>query len=353
VKILKKIKSSLVLFFDNQCIDYRFLNSFLANEKLCIADVGSTGGLDSRWISLNNILQIYTFDPDPRSKTSFNQNINNFSIGLWSSKKKLPLYLTRYPDASSVFKPNKNILDSYTNADDHDVIKKLIIDVDCLDKVLNNKKYPDFIKVDAEGADFEILLGAKHALKSSCLGLQVEAQFIERNTGSAFFSDIDNLLKKNGFIMYDLNVESWLRKNKFKTVDSLQQVIWADITYILSIDGLVNRCKNYSPEKRRKSLSKILLISMAYKFYDYSIDILTTFNKLGWITDQEKNIGIAGIKKNMKSTLTVISLCCLKVIFTLILLIFSLLTPSNINSSYNRFRRSLQKLLITLSKCFS
>ena len=119
----EKIKATLKLFFNNQFINFTFLKSFLNTEKLYIADVGSTGGIDSRWLSLDKILKIYTFDPDPRAKKKYSQNIQNFNIGLWSSKKKLPLYLTHFPDASSVFKPNKKLLDVFINSADHDVVK--------------------------------------------------------------------------------------------------------------------------------------------------------------------------------------------------------------------------------------
>mgnify|MGYP005992783131 CR=1 FL=1 len=349
----EKIKATLKLFFNNQFINFTFLKSFLNTEKLYIADVGSTGGIDSRWLSLDKILKIYTFDPDPRAKKKYSQNIQNFNIGLWSSKKKLPLYLTHFPDASSVFKPNKNLLDVFINSADHDVVKKKIINVNQLDVLLDKNKYPDFIKVDAEGADFEILLGAKKILKSSCMGLQVEAQFIERNTGSRIFSDINDLLVNNGFIMYSLEKESWLRKNKFSSIDSKLQVIWADVTYLISIDELVKRLKNSPPDEKRKSLSKLLLICLAYKFYDYGVDLLIDFNERGWITNKERQICIDGIKKNMKSSFTIIFLGFLKLFFTLILLIFSFLTPIKINSSLKRFKRSVKELLITLSNCFN
>ena len=67
-----------------------------------------------------------------------------------------------------------------------------MLEVDSLDKLLINYDI-DFIKLDAEGADYEILQGAKKSL-NQCLGIVVECQFFERYLNTKSFSEIEILM---------------------------------------------------------------------------------------------------------------------------------------------------------------
>ena len=69
-------------------------------------------------------------------------------------------------------------------------------EVDCLDNLLFNYNV-DFIKLDTEGADYEILLGAKKSL-DQCLGIVVESQFFERYLNTKSFSEIEIFMRKKG-----------------------------------------------------------------------------------------------------------------------------------------------------------
>ena len=161
--------------------------SYLTNgEKLILADVGSTGGLQKTWRPLRNMIKTYSFDPDERAIEDEGK-CEVFRVALWRCEDKKDLYLTKFPAASSLKLPNKKILDSFPNMDDHEVISKKKIKVVKMDDVLSSHKAPDFIKIDAEGSDFEILQGSETTLRRNCLGLQVEVQFVERNVASTNF----------------------------------------------------------------------------------------------------------------------------------------------------------------------
>jgi hypothetical protein len=86
----------------------------LLQGKVNISDVGSTGGLDQRWTSLESVINIYSFDPDSRAEIGAGYK-KVFPIGLWSSEKTLELFLTRFQPASSLFRPNEIILKEYLN----------------------------------------------------------------------------------------------------------------------------------------------------------------------------------------------------------------------------------------------
>jgi hypothetical protein len=61
----------------------------------------------------------------------------------------------------------------------------------------------DFIKLNVQGAELEILKSCEPIL-NSVLGLLCEVSFCESYLNRPFFSDIDIFLRKEGFVFFDL-----------------------------------------------------------------------------------------------------------------------------------------------------
>lgn len=100
------------------------------------------------------------------------------------------------PEASTCFNFNSDILDDILNADLNRSVGEVQISVDTMDNVLSfGNLYPNFIKVDAEGADLEILTEAENALAKNCFGVFVEMSFAERHKGAPLFGEIEKFLR--------------------------------------------------------------------------------------------------------------------------------------------------------------
>jgi Methyltransferase FkbM domain len=71
----------------------------------------------------------------------------------------------------------------------------------------------DFIKVDTDGGDYEVLCGAERILdRHMVLGLLVEVQFHGiSHLHSNLFANIDRLLREHGFSLFDLDVYHYTR----------------------------------------------------------------------------------------------------------------------------------------------
>ena len=150
------------------------LNKLLEKKLFTLVDVGATGGMDGNWNEIKKNCHYITFDPDPRAQiiSSYAKH-TNYNLALWSDKKEnIPLYLTQYQAASTLLQLNKNTLSAFLNYDCHEEIKISKINANSIENSLNDSF--DFIKVDAEGADLEILKGAEKFLKDSCLVIEFE-----------------------------------------------------------------------------------------------------------------------------------------------------------------------------------
>jgi hypothetical protein len=70
----------------------------------------------------------------------------------------------------------------------------------------------DYLKIDTDGSDYEVLLGAERMLTDGILGVQVEVQFhgaVDREAN--LFSTIDLFLRERGFSLFDLDLWRYSR----------------------------------------------------------------------------------------------------------------------------------------------
>jgi hypothetical protein len=79
------------------------------------------------------------------------------------------------------------------------------IKVDKLDNWKSDNEIPmvDFIKLNIQGSELEVLKGANSIL-DDIVGLQVELSFDESYIGAPKFSDIDPYIRKKGFVLFGM-----------------------------------------------------------------------------------------------------------------------------------------------------
>lgn len=312
--------------FEISALPDKSLLKRLDYQKIVVIDVGATGGIESRWREIAQYCHFITFDPDPRASITIEEaKHTNFPIGLWSSKTTLPLSLTANEVSSSVFPFNEKGLSCFLNFSGHKILKVKNISVDSLENVLSKQSLlPDFIKVDAEGADLEILKGAQKYLAESCLGIQVEVTFFERHKNSPFFADIDIFLRQFGFCLMDLSREAWIRKNNFFSSNSKPQLIWANAVYMLSNERFIEKVRPLSLDLRECLFIKFLIILLVYRMHDTAEELRDIIFTNQLISSDLNNRAKSFIKKAIPSKITHISLLILAILYGLgMFLLFS------------------------------
>jgi len=116
--------------------------------------------------------------------------------------------------SSSVYDFNEKYKNCFQNKSGYDLvfgnafkaIKKINLEATSLDELLEEKVIPniDFLSINTEGSEYAILKGAKRSIKN-IVAVETEINFIDRYKNSKLFSDIDQLLKDNGFIWAGIN----------------------------------------------------------------------------------------------------------------------------------------------------
>lgn len=196
-------------------------------NKFKILDIGASNfKLDDRWQFIGQEVEIILFEPDPRSFAALaRQGIQAYNCALGSKEQLCKLNLTRKPACSSFLTPNMNYLSKFPDKERWEIIKKIDIETKPLDYFNLNV---DFIKLDTQGTELDILNGATSTLQK-VLGLEIEVSFIEIYNNQPLFGDICNFLHLFGFEFFDFITEYRYGRNE---LNRKGQLAFADALFL-------------------------------------------------------------------------------------------------------------------------
>jgi FkbM family methyltransferase len=225
-------------------------------------------------------LRVIGFEPDARAFDTLNKQQERstrwLNIGLHNRSGTIPLYLTRKQQNSSFFLPNRALLDRFHNPARFEVLNETTIACRTLDDVLMEEDLTDvdFIKLDTQGSELEILKGSISTLADAVFGLEIEVSFAEIYTGQPLFANVDVFVRQYGFNLIDLRTISWKRSVGARVGNSKGQLMHADALYfrrpMILRDALVKPDSVFARSKLLRALS----ICQIYGFLDYGIELL-------------------------------------------------------------------------------
>ena len=177
-------------------------------SELAVVDVGASGGLCEPFASEKNIVAIL-FDPDMRAPLPTEEEqcygrAITFPVALAKAEQTVRFYLAKDQECSSCLEPNLPIINRYVYPERFHITKGIDLQTQSLDHCLQSENIdPDFIKIDVQGFEYDVLEGAKHSLKAAC-GLLLETEFEPLYTNQKLFPEIHHLLRASGFELFDL-----------------------------------------------------------------------------------------------------------------------------------------------------
>jgi hypothetical protein len=149
-----------------------------------------------------------------------------------------------------LYKPDGYLTENYPCLNCAREIKTIEVEVITLDgwAKKNNVKYMDYIKIDTQGSELNILKGGINILKSIRF-IEVEVEFNPIYSNQPIFSEVDLFLRKHGFVLWKFsNLVHYAQKGEsdiIMTNDTINydnyrlehpvhggQLYWADAFYI-------------------------------------------------------------------------------------------------------------------------
>jgi len=183
------------------------IKNILYDKKLTALDVGAQGGFNTNLFAkkYNVFFEPILVEPIANeAEKLIKENYKVISKGLWSSNCVKKLYfIEKRPGSSSMFKPNNNTFDLYgfkkANHKLFEVSKTVDIECTTMDeslKILNTKKL-DFLKIDTQGAELEILKGMG---KYFPLLIKIEVQIIPMYENIPNWGELINYLNSLSYM---------------------------------------------------------------------------------------------------------------------------------------------------------
>ena len=227
ILIVFKIRSKVINQFNklrseshkNQ--DYsKVIKKILGEKKLVALDVGAQGGSFNESIfskKYNLFFDLIAVEPIPEEAKKLEvKNYKVISKGLWSENCRKKLYiLGNRPGSSSMYKPNLEVLKLYNfkekNFSLFDITSEIDIECTTIKESLNKFKVDnlDFLKVDTQGSEFEILKGMGEYFP---LMMKIEAQIIPMYKNVPNWSELVNYLYKINYMTCE-----WIEIGKHAT----------------------------------------------------------------------------------------------------------------------------------------
>lgn len=195
------------------------LERLLDGRRVLLLDIGARGGPHHRWRRFHQLVDMIGFEPDREECERLNRQRNASAPrrrflphALSSTDGTRPFFICREPGCSSLLKPNTTFVEVFHFGAAMAVVGTCDIEVTTLDSVCQREGLrPDVIKIDTQGAELDVLLGAGRVLERT-LVLETEVEFNPQYLDQALFADVDRLLRSRGFLLLGLRRSLWRRR---------------------------------------------------------------------------------------------------------------------------------------------
>jgi FkbM family methyltransferase len=213
--------------------------SIVSEAPLIYVDAGARGGLQGPWAEIKDErLHVVAFEPDPEGARALRgrPNFDVVESALWSHPGTIDVHLAKIPGTSSVHPPNWGLLQRFPaqHREPRTTLKTISVPCDTLDSaLLKIGRRADFIKIDTQGSEFEILSGAVKALEESVFGVIAESWTIEVHRGQHMTGEILSFMNQRGFELFDINIgAAWHRRGSGRLKNlNRRQIVGLDLLF--------------------------------------------------------------------------------------------------------------------------
>lgn len=266
-----------------------------AGRPFVVVDVGARGGFSERWSVFGDQIEYVGFEPDAEecervNAASTNPRARVYPFALHRDKGTHPFYVAKFPNASGFYPIDPTMVKGFPISEPLSVDHVTQLKTTDFDSFAGEHGigYVDFMKLDTEGSELDILEGAARTLNGSVLGVSSEALFTPWHTDQRVFADLDGFLRSNGFVLYDLPMLKFARSalpstltaiNPATAVADYGQVIVGDALYLR--DAVRDIESGRSERWDEIAILKMVCLYELFYLPDCAIELLRCANRHG------------------------------------------------------------------------
>lgn len=190
-----------------------------SGNRLVMVDIGSRGGVRPEWQPVEAISEFVGFDADEAECARLNRlypRTKTFPVALDAESGWRTFFTTESPACGGFRRTNALHNERFPNYINNRVTGEIRIKTSSFDDWAASAAYErfDFIKLDTEGSEIEVLRGASQSIHAKkILGVLTEVWFepdIKEGRGYGFAA-LDDHLRRDGFRLFDIQVSRYPR----------------------------------------------------------------------------------------------------------------------------------------------
>jgi FkbM family methyltransferase len=281
------------------------------SDVTVVADIGARYGVHPSWNGFDAPLRYIAFEPDteeaerlrglyPRSP-NFQYEVLETALDKESGQRDF--HLLKHRGLSSCLKPDlTSECFRYLKPGQAEIEKVIKIKTERGDAIFADLGVvPDFLKVDTEGTEQDVIEGCERLLAEGVLGVRSSCNFQPCFIGQKLFSHTHDYLMERGFVLLNLDYKGYgyPRLGLFRKPDPLENedhrygiLVAADAVWIRKPQSLATQFKGDDATISRLKLSAFCFHNNAP---DLAIDLLRESAAAGELTDPIKAIRLYGV----------------------------------------------------------
>jgi FkbM family methyltransferase len=268
--------------------EFRETSLFRSFEKapLGFLDIGARGGVHEIVEPFAELTSVLGFEPDPEECSAMKRDIERtgspfagFDLepsGLAEHEGSATLHRLSAATNDSLREPNPGCVERY------DMVKwrrvgELAVPVTTLDDVVFGRRKDDpavgeFIKIDTQGTELEILRGGARTLAERTVAVLAEVSFAELYQGQGRFSEVEEFLRDKGFAFYGFELFRLRSCNALdkRTHWSRERMIQADAVFFKDpLPG--DRLRGGAISTRGRDC--LLVTAVLLEYYEFALEL--------------------------------------------------------------------------------
>ncbi len=289
----------------------------LGDHKVLQIDGGAKAGMQKEWVPLRPLLELLAFDPvfpaDAdvlHSMFDVGDAVEFATVGRAGKFRPYPAATTFIPMAlggesgvrrfhmtvgssmSSFLTPDIEAASRYGLRDYATIRETVDVQTTTLDEVVDERgvRFVDFIKLDTQGTELEVLEGGARTLRELVFGMKVEVGFVPLYENQPLFHEIDSHVRAQGFEMIDLLHQKRFSRGRSDADEASRetgrssmgpgQLVVSDPLYFRRISAAVDRVESLSDSERTRYLAGALITCLVYSRVDYARELIASVRPL-------------------------------------------------------------------------
>ena len=276
-------------------------------KKLSLLDVGARSGVGYPWNNAKTEnLNVILVEPDPEEVELLTQHHKGdiLPYALWSEETDLTLNINNSPGTSSVLESNMPFLSQFDDSQRYELKHQIKMNTRTIDSLHNSGELADvdFMKMDVQGAEVEIMKGGLNFLKNNLVGLESEVLFTHLYHNQPLFSDIEVFIRQElGLELWDIRKTYWkYSQTRYKNPTKGRLVI-GDALFLRPFLTLDSWLLSMNIDKAKSKLHMLITVTLAYGYLDYTNAILNAAFVDKYLSKEDKLIFIDHVRKLQKS----------------------------------------------------